>query len=534
MFYLINRFFWLRWWNFSKKDEYILVEYTNNQFMNFAIVLLAKIVSISLNAKLAIFITPAISKPDRISRIIYKSFGVRKMFYMYDFIKIHGRHVLEEFRSSKSIIKNVNDLYEFTYKNVCIGDLLYDTVLRSGKPKATVQNIDEDLDDQLYAAIGAICFIEYLTENFRISCSVFSHPTMHGGIVQRYLFQTYKTLGFIGFIGSSIRKFNYLHENRNPFPAFVQKKIIDQIINNKKLKEKYLILAENYIESKVAGKIKQFDSVSAYAEKSFVHKNKQIFNKTNNLDVNKPNVFFSLHVFNDQPNTTNSPFRDYYTWMNESFEILVNNPNVNLIVKEHPSTKFYPTTDFNFSDFKIKMLKEHKNKLCFISSNDNFSTASIKYVADFVVTAGGSIALEASCWGIPSLICSSSYFSDIEVVNRAKSKKEYFYLLENIHTLKTPDIEIINRAKLVYYISNGVLWDGTWNNAVFFPKMSYEEKSNPNMKKIFLYYMKFLLKKESREYIIQMINFVKNENANIFYRDQELARLEETSLTQSV
>ena len=87
---------------------------------------------------------------------------------------------------------------------------------------------------------------------------------------------------------------------------------------------------------------------------------------------------------------------------------------------------------------------------------------------------------------------------------------------------------------IVYYISNGVLWDRTWNNSVFFPNMSYEEKSNPNMKKILLYYLKFLLKKESREYVIQMINFVKNENANIFYRDQELAKLEETSLTHSV
>jgi hypothetical protein len=533
LFYIINKFYWFKLSLKPKKNEYVLVEYTNNPFMNFAVVLLAKMVSIGLNSKMSIFITSPISKPDNFSRIIYKSFGVSIELFLYDYIKIHGRYVLQEFRNSKSKITTVDDLYNFSYNDVLIGDLLYDMVLRSGTNKATITKIDNDLDDQLYVIIASICYIEDMLKTKNIKSSVFSHPTMFGGVIQRYLFVKYNIHGIIGFVSSSICKMNYLNNGRNPFPAYVQKNIVDQIVNDKRLNYQYLKLADDFILSKIQGKVEQFDSVSAYSLNSVIYKNKLEFNLSRDLDPDKPNVFLSLHVFNDQPNTTFSPFQDYFVWMMESFEVLVKNSNINLIVKEHPSTKFYPTVDFKFEEFKNEMILKYKN-LHFINSDDKFNTASIQYIADIIVTSGGSIALEAACWGIPALICSSSYFSGNNLVKISNSKTDYFYWLENIHKLNKPTVDIINRAKLVFYISNGILWQGSWNNNVFFPKMSYEEKSNPNMKKILLYYLKFLLKKESREYVIQMINFVKNENANIFYRDQELAKLEETSLTHSV
>ena len=222
LFYLINRLYWFRWRNFYKKDEYILVEYTNNQFMNFAIVLLAKIVSVSLNARLVIFITPAISKPDKISRLIYKSLGVKFEFYLYDYIAIHGRFVLDEFRTSKSKIKTIDDLYNFSYNDVYVGDLLYDMVLRSGIQKATIKKIDSDLDDQLYALIASICFLEHLLKSKKIVYSVFSHSTMLSGVIQRYLLKGHNICGVIGSIHTSIRKIDCLHEGRNPYPAFVK------------------------------------------------------------------------------------------------------------------------------------------------------------------------------------------------------------------------------------------------------------------------------------------------------------------------
>lgn len=525
-FILTNIFFWKSKKIKSKKNEWIIVEYTMNPFMNFALLILAYISSIAKKSKIMILITPDISIPEKYSSLIYKAFRVNKIYYLYDFIKIEGRQILYRFREAKNNIKNVDDLYNFKYNDVLIGDLLYDLVLRNKTHKATISEINDDLDDSLYSVIATLYYVDYLYQNNKIVYSVFSHPTMLGGVIQRYLLIKYNLEGLTGSIHTSISKINKLIENRNPYPAAVNPRIINEIIGDKYLYSKYLKLSNEFINQKENGEIKHHDSQFAFSKKSKIFKDKLEFNNLNNLDVRKPNVFLSLHVFNDQPNTYESLYKDYFIWMKDSIDVLIKNEKINLIIKEHPSTKMYPTNDFNFLEYKNRIISI-RSDIHFISSDDNFNTTSIKYIADYIITSGGSIALEAAFWGVPSLICSYTYYSEVNLVKRAESIEEYHFLLSNLNLLEKLDEENINKAKIVYYVSNAILWDGTWNNDVFFPKMTFEEKTYPDMDKIISYYLNFLKSKECRIYVDQMVKFIQNDNSNIFFRDPELAKLEE-------
>lgn len=525
-FILLNKFFWFSKKKNLTKNKWIIVEYTINPFMNFALIILGKIASLATNSKLLVLITPDIKTPEKHSALVYRALGVSEICYLYDFIKIEGRKILYEFREAKEIISTVDDLYNYSYKGVRIGDLLYDLVLRNKTQKSTVSEINEDLDDSLYSVIATLYFVDHLVKTKKVTYSVFSHPTMLGGVVQRYLLEKYNISGLIGSIHTSIRKIEYLEHERNPFTGHLGKHIIDRILDSELLTDKYKKISENFIDARTSGKLESFDARVAFSLENKVFKEKSEFNQSVGLDPNKKNVFIALHVFNDQPNTYKSIFRDYYEWMRYTLEQIKHIDNVNWIVKEHPSTRFYPTTDFNLRNTVNIEFKEYSH-IHFIYSEDKFNTSSVKYIADYIVTCAGSIAVEATCWGIPSLICSQSFYSQFELVDNSNSIEDYRLKLTEITSLKSVSEDKISKAKIVYYLTNGVLWDDTWNNDVFFPKMSFEERTSPNMLSLFNFYLKFLRTKECEKYVDQMIHFINNEKANVFFRDEELSKLEE-------
>ena len=522
---LKSEFFWKFNFPSIKRNEWILIEYTNNSFMNFAIALLAKMVSVALRAKITVLITPDIKKLPFHSSLVYKILGVNSFEYLYNYISSEGRTILYKFREDKRRIQNIDDIYQYEFNSILIGDLLYDMVLRSNKWKATINEANDDLDDPLYAVIATLIYVDSILQSKKVVSSVFSHPTMLGGVIQRYLLLKHNINGVIGSIHTSIRKIKYIEEQRNPYPAYLSLNMYNKIITNHIVKEKYLDLANKFIGLKINGNIKHFDNEIAFSKDSYLFNSKQEFNSKYNLDQNKKNVFLALHVFNDQPNTLNGIYRDYYLWFIDSVDILSQNQNINLIIKEHPSTKFYPTSDFDLNYYLKSNFLENTNFLL-INSSESFNSASIKYIADLVITSGGSIALEALCWGVPSITCSSSYYSHFNLIKRAKSIEDYHYLLNNCQKLIEIEVNIIEDAKIIYYLTHGVLWDGTWNNNIFLPEMSFEDKTNPKMENIFAYYIKFLFSKESKKYIKNMIDFIRNDKREVFFRDSELVELE--------
>ena len=517
-------------WGFSyfriNKNKVVLVEYTNNDFMNFALTILAKIVSIALNIKISILITPDINKIPKFSRFIYRCLGVSSFNFLYQYIKIEGRQILFKFREEKLKINTVEDIYNYTYDGVYIGDLLYDMILRSNGWKATIKEVNNDLDDPLYSIVSTLTYVDFLVKEKNIHYSVFSHPTMLGGVIQRYLLLKYKLKGVTGSIHTSIRKIDELIENRNPYPAEVPIHFIDRIINNDKLKNRYLNEANEFLENKIKGKIYHKDNLHTYSDKSLFYNNKSKFNDDFGLNQNNLNIVMALHVFNDQPNTVNGIYFDYFQWFRNTLLLLSKNQNINIIIKEHPSKVFYPTIDFDLKQYIANEFSDNSS-IIILDSDVLFNTYSIKFIADLVITSAGSIALESSMWGVKSLTCSSSYYSHFDITTRAKDIFEYEHYLNNLFLIPDLTEEQIEKSKLVYYFSHGVLWDGTWNNDVFFPKLTFEEKTSPNMDKIINYYINFLRTKECKKYIDQMIHFIKNDKANVFFRDQELAKLEE-------
>ena len=525
-FYIKNFLYWFRLNKINRNQGVIFVEFNNNSFMNFSVSILASFVSNEKRCNKVYYVTQKLEKIPLLDRLIIKSFGFAKFIFLYNFIEKQGRPLYEKYKFELNRIKTIEDLYGYSYNGVYFGDLLYDLVLRSNSHKCNVREINDDINDPLYYLVTTVNFIDEYIKSKKIISSVFSHSTMLGGMIQRYLLLKYSVKGFTGSIHSSICKINEMENDRNPFVGSLNDNMLNKIINNVEQYNIQLQLANNYLEKRFSGLAKQFDARIAFLDTNILYKTKEDFNRRFNLNQNYPNVFICLHVFTDQPNTFKSFFYDYFLWMKNTIEIVKRINNINWIIKEHPSTCYYPINDLNTKDY-VNSLINGLDNIVYLDTSSAFHNSSLINVADYIVTSSGSIALEMACFGIPSLICSESFYCKLNIVCQAKNYDEYKHYLENIHLLKRLDPKMVDKAKISFYLTHGVLWENTWNNDVFFPSISFEERREPNISSLIDYYLKFIGSNESKIFNNQMIKFIQNDKSNIFFRDPELAKLEE-------
>lgn len=96
------------------------------------------------------------------------------------------------------------------------------------------------------------------------------------------------------------------------------------------------------------------------------------------------------HVFCDAPHVNeNVLYKDYYDWFYNTIKCLSQNANINLLVKEHPSSYLFKENGI------VDSVMQDFNLVDRIITSDE-STYSILNNADMVVTCGGTIGLEFS------------------------------------------------------------------------------------------------------------------------------------------
>ena len=69
-------------------------------------------------------------------------------------------------------------------------------------------------------------------------------------------------------------------------------------------------------------------------------------------------------------------------------------------------------------------------------------------------------ALEYSCWGVPAIVTCENVYSGYEIVNIAKTKEEYHQLLSSIGNLEKLSEDVIDKAKILFYLTMGVAYAG--------------------------------------------------------------------------
>ena len=153
------------------------------------------------------------------------------------------------------------------------------------------------------------------------------------------------------------------------------------------------------------------------------------------------------HVFADAPHVyLDSLYDDYWDWFVGSLQNLLMNPNINLLVKEHPSAHLYGQKG---------LIKEYLTPLHldYLLVDDKESTESILNNADIVVTCGGTIGMEFSYRGKNVVLASYPPFGRLGFTKEFSSRKEYEeFLRDKIQQLQPLDKEQLEMARKVSYI----------------------------------------------------------------------------------
>jgi hypothetical protein len=203
--------------------------------------------------------------------------------------------------------------------------------------------------------------------------------------------------------------------------------------------------ADQYLEERFSGNSKLQYDTDAFLKKN-IYTRKILYDKLGLQDNSRKLVCVAAHVFSDRAHYGfNTLYQDYYHWLIETIRILNKNSDIDTWVKLHPSSYTYKE-----DGILEKILQEENLENIHLLPND-FNTASIKDIFDYIVTCQGTMGLEMACFGIPVFTASEGYYSGFGIDVNSKTIDEYEYKLLNITSFdRLSKTSQINAKKVLY------------------------------------------------------------------------------------
>jgi hypothetical protein len=386
--------------------------------------------------------------------VISNSFGIDENIY----IKRHAkRKPWLFFKTIKFLflfycrVRKKKDLIEFEVNKTLIGDLIYDTHIRSKNRYRKFNIYSFVFFKQVARSIFLYFYFSDLFKSGKFKYFITSSRVYALlGVASRVALKN--ECNVILSIGTSIRVYSHydeIFENQHKPSFFNLQKIIKE--NKGTHTDEYLTSRFNDVATTYKGAGNHSDIKNAYVDK--IKYTKSQFKRKLNIDNDFPIVFINPHIFSDVNHYNGwSMFDDYYEWFVETIKFASNVKNVNWIVKPHPSSHQYSE-----SGEVEKLVDKYCGDLVKISPSD-LSTESEFYIAETILTVAGTIGIEALCMGVKPIISGDSAYSNFNLAYEPKTKKQYFDLLSNIENLNfSCSLEEIKISKsILYYMHNEV------------------------------------------------------------------------------
>lgn len=370
---------------------------------------------------------------------IYQSFNINNFIYY----KNYSYNILDIIRSFYLTLRfffghrGVDDLLKLEFKDIYIGDLIYDTILRNNVGLYTLKKIKWPYFKYFFIAYLQTIIYEKIFQKYDIKyifCGLLIFikwgiparvADKHGAVVliaKKNLMKNYK--------GLDISEGQYRPRESD--------------VNFLKKSQRVEADVDRYMAERFSGGIAEADAIKSFKGK--VGYDKERLCETLGIENEKPIVFIMAHAFSDGPHHSpakNLLFRDYYTWLVETIKCLSDIKTVNWIVKPHPMSFKYK------EEGAVEKLVDLYGGNNINIAPEDFSTKSIKDLAHAIVTVQGKAALEFGCFGIPSVVASLAPYSGYGLVVEPKTKGEYFDILKNIDSIPRLSDEQIKTAKVL-------------------------------------------------------------------------------------
>ncbi|KNC91474.1 hypothetical protein [Trabulsiella odontotermitis] len=440
----LNRKFW-RKENLNKEStsNYILVE---GQIICPASIIdkarIAKAIEEVTGYRSVVYLRGFYEKANSTSQI-YRSFNINK-FYMWWSGYLNPTIVLPALYATVHTMVTCKDgkqLIDLVYKNIEIGDLIYDTLIRYKPNTYTIRKINFSHFRLIFRAFLAFHNNEYMIKKFRPRYLVTSHNVYaEFGLLPRQIKKHRKSVIFL----KDIYAYKCYGVDANIKEHFLKPSLAE--FQRNLASANFIVNAKAYFFSRFEGSVDQIDVKNA-----FVGKKKYDFDelkeKYPNLSKGKKNVVVMSHAFSDAPHVGEGLlFSDYYDFLEQTLRYLNSCDSINCFVKPHPSSYMW-----NEKGGVEEMIERNRFGNIYITPSD-FNTNSIADFADCIVTAKGTAGLEFSCLGIPAITAGRGYYSGFGITSEPNTKEEYFELLGKCHLLGKLDEQIINKAVVLLYM----------------------------------------------------------------------------------
>lgn len=332
------------------------------------------------------------------------------------------------------------------YKNVLIGDLVYNTIIRElNRNKYTVDKLEGKAEFEVLekAYMYAYTFDKifrkcppkyYIVDESGYTDAVIARvAAKHNAQIIQYM---------SNYLCSTVNHFNEGYQFGN---HSIWREKINLLLEND-IEGGYEEEADRYLESIFKGKGNlSINEKTAYVNKKVIDK-EQLLQELKINNENK-NILVLAHCFSDCPLCGGQfVYVDYYQWFVETMKIISELKNVNWIIRPHPMRH-------NYSENGVieNIFQRYKTDNMYWMG-DEYSSEMVPVVADAIITVNGTAGVEYSCCGIPSIVVGNPFYTGYGYTINVKSRTQYREILEKAHLIHKLTETQINNAKKILYL----------------------------------------------------------------------------------
>ncbi len=360
---------------------------------------------------------------------------------MHELVQDHWEDIEAEAQAIFKTIKSPNDLLSLQYRDVPVGDLIYDTAMRHKPWLASLRAIDERVLKEIVTVIEAIRAVDVICERYDVRAAVYSrvHTTYLGGLARAFakrgidiVIGSFRLIRHRQEAGLCLEHFMVMR------PAFVNRLLET---SGDELREAASAFYKNYFRPDTT------ETTDLASDQTWI---RQSFCRRYQMDESKPVVFVMLHAFNDFPHTLGPGlFLDYCKWFEATLAFTRQMPDVNWVFKEHPDSTFYP----NDLDLPKIFAAEARSNVIFLDATHRIPREALAKLAHAIVTCSGTSGLEFACRGLPTLLAAKSYFTGWGFCQEPKDVETYFAALSKISEARGPTQKAQELAKVILYLT---------------------------------------------------------------------------------
>lgn len=340
-----------------------------------------------------------------------------------------------------------------------IGDLIYDEVLRSTK-QPTISTIDWTV----YKVMARSWFYYYQYHLFFSMGSYRFYIATHTaypeyGLLCRVALQH----GVTVIETSDIQMSKYYSIGEKDLPTYhqgINAEIRAALESEKQSLAEREARALESLRRRLDSEIMQIDAQKAYSGKSYTP---QELHAALNIPADHRIGFVVAHIFCDSPHLSSSMLHaDYYRWLESTIECCGGAEGISWVVKPHPSCAMYGEKG------KVEALVIDSGAANIHICPKDLNTSSLRTCADVLLTVHGTAGLEYACFGIPTILAGTPFYSGFGFTQEPKTSEEYAVAVRRASSMERLSEQQISKALQVFEA-----WESQfdWNNCIVTTKV---------------------------------------------------------------